>query len=209
MSAARVAKAQNSTNALAYYALDLEYCELERTLSKLQESIGDQISSKVATKGMWGTYEDGIRVIENNELGLPLDVPIHILFLGGTIGNFSKLDGDVSFLKSLPLNRKRGDTLLMGMDRAKSVEAIERSYGFAAAKEWVMNGLKVSGRVLTGDEGLFDAANWERYAKYNKGLGEQYCLEGKNLLLMIFQGDMKPAINQGENRPFKSPKMSM
>nr|AXS67848.1 L-tryptophan methyltransferase [Psilocybe serbica] len=171
LSAAEITRTTGPMNNIAYYALDLERGELERTIGRLQEVIGDQIAGKISTAGMWGTYDDGIRVIEKNELELEPDIPVHILFLGGTIGNFSKQDGDVAFLKSLPLDHKRGDTLLVGMDRHKSADAIERSYGFAAAKDWIMNGLKVSGRVLTGDEGLFEIGNWERYAKYNEELG--------------------------------------
>ncbi|KDR66884.1 hypothetical protein GALMADRAFT_258766 [Galerina marginata CBS 339.88] len=173
LSAAQIAEtADNSTtNPITYYALDLEHRELERTLAALQDAIGPRIAGKITTKGMWGTYEDGIRVVERNDLKFPSDVPLHILFLGGTIGNFSKADGDIAFLKSLPLNRKRGDTLLLGVDRAKAVELIERAYGFAAATGWIMNGLKVSGRVLTGDEELFESGNWERYSKYNEELG--------------------------------------
>lgn len=172
LSAAEIAGTTGSIKTISYYALDLERGELERTIGRLQDVIGDQIAGKIITAGMWGTYNDGIRLIENNELELEPDIPVHIMFLGNTIGNFTKQGGDVAFLKSLPLDRKRGDTLLVGIDRTKPAEVIERAYGFAAAKNWIMNGLKVSGRVLTGDEGLFDVENWERYANYNEKLGE-------------------------------------
>lgn len=183
---ARIVEPQGSKPSITYYALDLERAELERTLAGLQENIGHEIAGKIATCGMWGTYDDGIRLIANNELGLETDVPVHILFLGGTIGNFSKGNGDVTFLKSLPLQRKRGDVLLLGMDRAKAVEAIERAYGFEAATTWVMNGLKVSGRLL-GDEGTFDQEKWQRYSKYNEPLGEfeRHWVGGWQMLMKI------------------------
>lgn len=77
---------------------------------------------------LWGTFEDGIKYI--NEGGLlrkgstTADVavgsiswpPLHLLFLGTTLGNFTR-DEAVEFLKSLPLRPGRGDTLMLGQSR--------------------------------------------------------------------------------------------
>ncbi|TFK37923.1 histidine-specific methyltransferase [Crucibulum laeve] len=166
-----VQNVSDSQPPITYYALDLERSELQRTLSELQKNIGEKIAGKIATKGMWGTYDDGIRSVENNELHLDAAVPVHFLFLGGTIGNFSKGEGDVTFLRNLPLNAQRGDTILLGIDREKSKEIIERAYNFPAAREWIMNGLNVSGHLLSGDKDLFQLDNWDRYAMYDEKLG--------------------------------------
>ncbi|PPQ76318.1 hypothetical protein CVT25_007950 [Psilocybe cyanescens] len=62
-------------------------------------------------------------------------------YISCTIGNFSKQDDDVAFLKSLPLDSRRGDTLLIRMDRIKPADIIERAYGFAAAEKWIIRKL--------------------------------------------------------------------
>ncbi|KAF8056893.1 histidine-specific methyltransferase [Lyophyllum atratum] len=170
-SLAHIDDVDGSEMSIRYYALDLERSELVTTLESLQKNYGQDFAGRIATMGMWGTYDDGIRLIEHNELGLDPDIPVHILFLGGTIGNFSKGDGDVAFLKNLPLKPERGDTLLLGIDRVKPREAIDRAYNFSAAVEWFMNGLKVAGRVLTGDQDFFELENWDRYARFNEEIG--------------------------------------
>ena len=59
----------NASSPITYYALDLEQRELERTLSEIETSeLGEKLAGKVETKGMWGTYDDGLKFI--NEGGL-------------------------------------------------------------------------------------------------------------------------------------------
>lgn len=54
-----------SSPPVTYYALDLEKPELERTLSELAASdVGSKLQGKVAIKGMWGTYDGGLKFIQ-------------------------------------------------------------------------------------------------------------------------------------------------
>ena len=53
---------------VTYFALDLERAELERTLSELMAKHGDDLVGKVAAKGMWGTYDGGIKFIQEGGL---------------------------------------------------------------------------------------------------------------------------------------------
>lgn len=63
-----VGKERLSTS-ITYYALDLDKHELERTLGDISRSeLGKQLVGKVETKGMWGTYHDGLRFIEHGGL---------------------------------------------------------------------------------------------------------------------------------------------
>lgn len=176
---------------ITYYALDLEKRELERTLDQLSSSsVGPELEGKVTTKGMWGTYDGGLKFIEEGGLeghgsveqiavapdaersriatnttlsGMrdhsPASVsdsasstnathtepdtaetmpstpgsssdsktPLHILFLGSSLGNFSR-GADSEFLKALPLRPNSGDTLLLGMDHGSDKEKIEKAY---------------------------------------------------------------------------------
>lgn len=54
---------------ITYYALDLEKRELERTLGDISSSeIGKALRGKVETKGMCGTYNDGLKYVEEGGL---------------------------------------------------------------------------------------------------------------------------------------------
>ncbi|KAK7455776.1 hypothetical protein VKT23_010808 [Stygiomarasmius scandens] len=167
---ARTCARESVPASITYYALDLEQSELDRTLNDLENNIGEELCGKITLKGLWGTYDDAIRILNTNEHNFDNHVPIHILFLGGTIGNFTKGTDDRGFLRSIPLNSARGDTLLLGLDQAKSPEVFERAYGFESARPWIMNGLPAAGKVL-GKPELFKDGHWERYAKYNIELG--------------------------------------
>lgn len=197
---------------ITYYALDLEQRELARTLDQLAASpVGAEIGGKVDARGLWGTYEGGLKFVEEGglrgcntavaaaarvrslsadsaatrpsspssserdsvetSLSTPdlatLDTPLHILFLGSSLGNFSRGE-DVAFLKSLPLRAGRGDTLLLGLDHGSDGPRIERAYNDRAGitRRFILNGLKGAGRAL-GDENLFAPERWEYVGRYN------------------------------------------
>jgi len=97
-----------------------------------------------------------------------LETPLHILFLGSLMGNF--LHGeDATFLRSLPLRGKKGDTLLLGLDHESDAARIKGAYndqgGFM--HHWLLNGLNGAGRAM-GDESLFTPEKWECISHYNE-----------------------------------------
>jgi len=94
--------------------------------------------------------------------------PLHILFLGSTLGNFSRADG-ATFLRSLPLTPGSDDTLLIGLDHDNSREKIEKAYNDPSGytRKFIMNGLKAAGRYL-GDETMFPEDRWEYINFYNE-----------------------------------------
>ena len=96
-----------------------------------------------------------------------LDSPLHILFLGASLGNFPRGE-EITFLRSLPLRADKGDTLLLGLDHTSDATKIERAYDDRAGitRRFILNGLKVLGRTL-GDESLFPLENWEYIARYD------------------------------------------
>ncbi|EMD39793.1 hypothetical protein CERSUDRAFT_112059, partial [Gelatoporia subvermispora B] len=218
-----IAPASVTTAPVNYFALDLEKRELERTLSELSKSeVGQTLHGKVATKGMCGTYDDGLQFIQEGGLNgvdggkhLAYEVsaayklnkparevspsgssvssvacttdsdaetdvtppstpdaqqPLHVLFLGSSLGNFNRGD-DVNFLKSLPIRPGSGDTLLIGLDQDNEKGKIEIAYDDPKGhtKNFIMNGLKVAGRVM-GNVNLFDQTKWEYVGRYNEDL---------------------------------------
>ena len=231
----RLVDENRSNPPITYYALDLEKPELERTLSELAASdIGSQLQGKVATKGMWGTYDGGLKFIQeggirgldsvsqsltqtfeslrdmspasyrdsessgtrSSENGSGSDVmtaastpdtpqtPLHILFLGSSLGNFPRGD-DTDFLRGLPLRPGSGDTLLLGLDHNNDPMEIERAYNdsLGITRKFIMQGkssnlverpdliprlgLKAAGAAL-GDETLFGEDKWDYVGKYNQ-----------------------------------------
>ncbi|KAG6917055.1 hypothetical protein DXG01_004027 [Tephrocybe rancida] len=210
----RLVPGANARAPITYYALDLEEREIERTLDEIATSdIGESLRGRVETKGMCGTYDDGLKFVmdgglnvHNNSIPIPVafnqsgpgdaspissvgssvassrdtdaspistpeeaQPPLHILFLGSSLGNFSR-EGAVAFLKSLPLRAGFGDTLLIGMDHDNDKAVIEEAYNDPQGhtKQFIMNGLRAAGRAL-GDEGMFDEDKWEYVNRYNPG----------------------------------------
>ncbi|KAJ3731182.1 DUF323 domain-containing protein [Lentinula guzmanii] len=199
---------------ITYYALDLEKRELERTLNAISSDIGTDLIGKVETKGMWGTYDDGLKFLNSTGLhassaidrlsrlaaptsrfdardlspssstsgsdsthasdlspsSTPEEVqpPLHIMFLGSSLGNFNRIDG-AAFLHSLPLRPGSGDTLLLGLDHANEKNLIEEAYNDPRnhTKNFIMNGLKGAGRAF-GNETLFSENKWDYVNRYDE-----------------------------------------
>lgn len=200
---------------ITYYALDLEENELRRTLNQIAASdVGTDILGKVETKGLCGTYSDGLAFVKNGGLdsrnraaprgfgGPPrpssrsssassrsgsvdeddadqgsassppstpdaCPLPLHIMFLGSSIGNFSRPEA-ATFIRSLPLRPGSGDTLLLGLDHDNERELIEEAYNDPKGytERFIKNGLRVAGRVV-GNESLFDESKWEYINNYD------------------------------------------
>jgi len=96
------------------------------------------------------------------------ETPLHILFLGSSMGNFSR-EEDAAFLRSLPLRAEKGDTILLGLDHEADAARIKRAYndrgGFM--HRWLLNGLSGAGRAM-GDESLFAPEKWECVGRYDE-----------------------------------------
>lgn len=93
--------------------------------------------------------------------------PLHLLFLGSSLGNFPRGD-DAAFLQSLPLRPGSGDTLLLGLDHDNDPKDIETAYDDpqGVTEAFIMNGLKGASQAL-GDEDLFMANKWAYVGRYN------------------------------------------
>lgn len=64
-----MSSSQTSPAPITYYALDLERRELERTLDQLAASpVGREMHGKVDTRGLWGTFEGGLKFVEEGGL---------------------------------------------------------------------------------------------------------------------------------------------
>ncbi len=88
-----------------------------------------------------------------------------VVFLGGTIGNFSR-DEARDFLAEVRETMRDGDSLLIGADRVKPPEFLHAAYNDTAGvtAEFNLNVLQVLNRELGAD---FDLAGFEHYAHFN------------------------------------------
>jgi L-histidine N-alpha-methyltransferase len=88
------------------------------------------------------------------------------VFLGGTIGNFSKRESD-RFLKDLRAQMRPDDYLLLGADRLKDTAVLEAAYNDAAGvtAAFNLNVLKVVNRELRAD---FDLAGFRHRAVFDE-----------------------------------------
>ncbi|KAG8868209.1 hypothetical protein FRB97_002624, partial [Tulasnella sp. 331] len=122
--------------------------------------------------------------------------PLHIMFLGSSIGNFPRPDA-AEFLKGLPLRPGSGDTLLLGLDHRNDKETVEAAYddpeGYSS--RFALNGLRVAERVLQGhgedlerDYGnIFKKDGWDFTGHWNEveGRFEAYFKSTKKQTLII------------------------
>ena len=108
--------------------------------------------------------------------------PLHIMFLGSSLGNFSRPEA-VEFLRGLPLRSGSRDTLLIGLDHDNDLQQIKTAYNNGPTENFIKNGLRVAGRVL-GNENLFDKDNWEYINKYDSvGSRHSYVRQRHSTLL--------------------------
>ncbi len=126
------------------------------------------------------------------------DRPLHLLFLGSSLGNFDRASA-VPFLSSLPLRAGKGDTLLLGLDGRPAAEGttadgqpdysagkaqVERAYNDAKGitRDFIMHGLAVADAELRGlsleqakarnnDTKIIDDSKWEYASRYNVRMG--------------------------------------
>ncbi|KAI0662636.1 histidine-specific methyltransferase [Cubamyces menziesii] len=178
---------------------------------------GAEMEGKISTAGLWGAYEDGLRFIAEGGLESLHETshqhrnarqpepevlreddaespppsrygrPLHLLFLGTTIGNFAHRSDAATFLRSLPLrpvahsssgspsgfhpDPNARDTLLIGIDQNDDPGAIKLAYNdpHGHARTFMMNALVSAGRVL-GDERLFREEDWAYEGRYDPAL---------------------------------------
>ena len=113
----------------------------------------------LAVQPMSGDYTAGLgnlpRLAESNL----------VVFLGGTIGNFTMAQG-LDFLRELRGTMRAGDSLLLGADRVKQPDVLHAAYNDDAGitAEFNRNLLRVLNREVGAD---FDLDSFAHYAHFN------------------------------------------
>jgi uncharacterized SAM-dependent methyltransferase len=104
----------------------VHYVPIDISLSILQESaerLLKQYNNRVKITINHGLYQQGLSYIQNNYSGIGK----LILFLGSSIGNFSREDA-ATFLRELGSLMNKDDRLLIGIDLRKDKSILEPAY---------------------------------------------------------------------------------
>jgi len=149
-----------------YYALDLSLSELQRTLA----DIPHDVYKHVKCFGLWGTYDDGLRWIQQEPVA---SKPKSILWLGSSIGNFTR-ESAVSFLQGFSGALRTGDTMLIGIDACKDPERVYHAYNDreGLTHRFILNGLTHANRLLGSDQ--FQLDSWQVIGEYDTSAGRHH-----------------------------------
>ncbi|KAL4793902.1 histidine-specific methyltransferase [Aspergillus venezuelensis] len=153
------------TRPIEYFALDLSYSELQRTL----RPVTDGRYKHVKCYGLLGTYDDGRAWLQHPNLQ---SRPKTIMFLGSTLGNVDRTEA-AEFLASF---KPTGCEFLLGLDGCLDKNRVLRAYGDSEGinHRFVKNGLVRANKVM-GHE-AFDLDNWDvqGYWDSDNGVHSQY-----------------------------------
>ena len=146
---------QQAGHNFTYYPVDIS----KNTIAFLQDEMPKRIPG-IQIHGLNGEYMEMIgkcyEISHRRKL---------ILFLGSTIGNFSKENAQ-RFLKELNNHLKSGDLVLIGFDLKKNPKQILAAYNDSAkvTKSFNLNILKRVNRELKGN---FDLSKFDHYPTYD------------------------------------------
>ncbi|KAK7906002.1 hypothetical protein LTR67_000727 [Exophiala xenobiotica] len=172
---------EKSEKRVDYYALDLDYSELERTL----RDIRPQEFHFVRCHGLFGSYDDGLKWFTSSEIS---SKPRCIMSLGSTLGGFNR-DEAAKFLSrfaSLPAPHSsniQSSLMLIGLDGCEDGDKVWTAYNDDEQRNerFIRNVLSHANRVL-GKE-VFYQDEWEHRGKWNDELKrhEQYLIPKKDV----------------------------
>jgi EasF-like predicted methyltransferase len=133
-------KLEESNKKIEYFALDLDFSELNLSLENLINNY-----KIIRLHGLNGTYDDFIRILPGFS-----NKPITILWLGSSIGNYTRNEA-IEFLSSLERNLKKGDKIIASFDTKKDRNALEKAYGDldGMGTQFIMNALNHANKILS------------------------------------------------------------
>ena len=172
---------------LDYYALDLSYSELDRSLKQ----ISPDTFKHVCCRGLLGTYDDGRKWLRRPE---NLHRPKCILSLGSTIGSFTRPEAAKflsGFADALTCNASTTDpqhgvesSILVGVDACMTPARVRLAYNDPEGlnARFILNALDHANTLL-GYE-AFNKADWTVRGEWNPALGahDQYLVPQRDLV---------------------------
>jgi len=144
----------NNSGNISYIPIDVSDIIVHSSKKLLNEFEGLNI------KGVVGEYEEGLGVI--NEL---VETPKMILFLGSSIGNFTKYEAR-EFLSCISSVMNENDTFLIGFDLVKDIDVLNAAYDDSAGVTARFN-MNILRRINTELGGNFDLNKFEHKVFFN------------------------------------------
>jgi L-histidine N-alpha-methyltransferase len=142
-------------DSLPYCAIDVSRAALDACCSQLSGLSG------VSVRGLRCPYLDGLAEICSRRDG---DECLLVLFLGSSIGNFSR-DEAMRFLTAVRKRLRPGDALLLGADLVKPASRLLAAYNDPAGVTAAFN-LNVLGRINRELGANFDLRNFQHAARW-------------------------------------------
>lgn len=138
-----------------YAPIDISSESVERC----RRALGDLVE----IRAHHGGYLDGVRELR---LTRPTGVPLLLLFLGSSIGNFEQNERD-AFLAEMRCQLLPGDCVLLGFDLVKSKVRLLKAYDDPTGVSAAFN-RNVLGRVNRELGSDFDLASFDHVARYDE-----------------------------------------
>ncbi|KAK7746435.1 hypothetical protein SLS53_002394 [Cytospora paraplurivora] len=166
-----------------YYALDLSFQELQRTLS----DIHPENFEHVRCHGLLGTYDDGHRWLRAEEQAMR---PKCVLSLGSTIGSEERPEAARflwSFADAMTMTPGFGASAMfvVGVDGCKNGAAVWKAYNDEGGmnRRFILNLLLHANSILGYD--AFDLEDWSVRGEWNEAQGrhEQYLIPKKEVYI--------------------------
>jgi len=143
-------------SSVTYIPIDISWAALDRCAETLSSM------NAVRVEPIEATYLDGIDLALNHRRGGERAM---ILFLGSTIGNFSRTKA-ATFLRQVRNRMQPGDSLLLGADLVKSRERLLLAYDDPAGVTAAFN-LNLLARINRELGGHFDLTQFAHEARWN------------------------------------------
>ncbi|KAI9897777.1 hypothetical protein N3K66_007633 [Trichothecium roseum] len=146
---------EDAEKSIDYYALDLDYSELQRTLAQLPAF------DHVQCHGLWGTYDDGKKWLEEGDDSKPKCV----MHMGSSIGNFTQSEAS-DFLAQFANVMRPQDMLLLGVDACEKPEKVYHAYNDSkgVTHQFILNGLAHANSIFKKD--VFTLEDWRVIGEY-------------------------------------------
>ena len=125
-------------------------------------------------QGLHAHYEDGFTAVDKN-------LPTLFVFLGSSIGNFNNTEF-ARFFRALTSAMGSNDYLLLGVDRLKPVDILERAYNDSrgVTAEFILNVFRNTNRLLKSNFDLSQVRyhswfnpEWRRIEMYAQAMEDQ------------------------------------
>jgi dimethylhistidine N-methyltransferase len=184
-----ILQALSKRAAVSYYPIEISRAALATCESELDDIDG------VSIVGIEREYLQGLEEVVAHR---PDAVPLLVLFLGSTVGNFDS-GADALFLNEVRRMLTPGDLLLLGTDLLKPLGQMLEAYDDPLGVTAAFN-LNLLGRINRELDADFDLRQFQHTASFNKATGsiEMHLRSKKRQKVNVRRGGFTATFSSGE-----------